>query len=157
MALDNKKWGKTLNVKAVHAFEQLSEIDKETEPNKKMDLLHKYGGQTPLSFLLSLNFRKDITLDLPEGMPPLDPKELDAVTHPDLAGNLASSIHRLKNCTPKSTLKNFKKEEIFVEVLLACPLKDAEILCSAKDKALMELYPTITANFVKAVFPNYVS
>jgi len=111
----------------------------------------------PLSFLLSLNFRANIKLDLPEGMPPLDPKEMDSVIHPDFAGNLASSIHRLKGCLTTSNIKAFKKEDIFVQVMLSCPLKDAEILCSAKDKALLELYPSITAEFVKSAFPAYVS
>jgi hypothetical protein len=35
-------------------------------------------------------------------------------------------------------------------------MKDAEILCSAKDHALEELYPSITAEVVASVYPNYV-
>jgi hypothetical protein len=105
---------------------------------------------------MSLNFRSDIKLDLPEGMPPLEPNEMDTVTHPDMMGALSTSVHRLKNCMSGGTIKQFKKEEIFVQVLLACPMKDAEIVCAAKDKALEELYPSITADLVKSVFPAYV-
>ena len=147
-------WGNK-SVKLVHAFEQLDAINGTTDENKTK-LLEKYGSAPPLNFLLSLNFKNSIKLDLPEGMPPLSPKELDSVTHPDMIGALSSSIHRIKNCLPNNGLQSFKKQDIFIQILLACPLKDAEIVCSAKDKSLVELYPTITAEFVKTVFPHYV-
>ena len=142
--------------KLIHAFEQLDIIEA-AKDGEKLTLLKQYGSLAPLSFVLSLNFRNDIKLDLPEGMPPLDPNELDASTHPDLMGTLATAVHRLKNCmVGVKTNKQFKKEDIFVQVLLSCPLKDAEILCSAKDKALEELYPSITSELVKSAFPAYV-
>ncbi len=155
--LENKEWGKTKNpsIKLVHAFEQLDAIEKATG-DEKVALLKEYGAKAPLNFLLSLNFRSDIKLDLPEGMPPLEANELDQVTHPDMMGNLASNVHRLQNCLPGNNLKAFKKEDIFIQVLLSCPLKDAEIVCFAKDKALEELYPSITSAFVKHVFPVFV-
>lgn len=152
----SKKWGAVDTTgKLVHSYEMLDAIEK-ASGNDKVTLLKKYGAIAPLSFLLSLNFRSDITLDLPDGMPPLDPKEMDSATHPDMMGNLGSSIHRLKNCMPNTNLKPFKKQDIFIQVLLSCPLKDAEIVCSAKDKALEELYPSITTELVKSVFPAYV-
>lgn len=148
-------WNKTIIKKHLHAFEFLDEIEKAKDQDK-INLLKVYGMKVPLNFILSLNF-SDVKLDLPEGMPPLEPTELDTVTHPDLIGNLSASIHRLKNCMPESKIKQFKKEEIFIQVILACPLKDAEILCAAKDKALEELYPSITKELVKEVFPLYVN
>ena len=159
MAIDtNREWvvrpGKT--IKLQHAFEMLGEIEHKTGHDKKM-ALWTYGKVTPLSFLLSLNFHSGICLDLPEGMPPLHPKEMDNVTHPDLIGSLSASIHRLKNCMPQAkNIKQFKKEDIFIQVLLSCPLKDAEILCSCKDGALEELYPSITPELVKEIFPAYI-
>ncbi len=154
--IENKQWGKSKNIKKIHAFEMLNEIEK-AKDEEKLQLLKKYGSVTPLSFLLSLNFRKDVVLDLPEGMPPLEPNEMDTVTHPDMMGTLATQIHRLKNCLPNNNIKPFKKEEIFIQVLTACPMKDAEIVCAAKDKALEELYPSITSELVKKVFPSYVN
>lgn len=143
-------------LRKIHAYEQLGEIDNEKDPTKKKKLLKEYGSKTPLNFLLSLNFNKNVVLDLPSGMPPLDLKDMDNHTHPDFMGLLGANIARLRHCTPKSDLKKFKKHQMFYDVLINCPLKDAEIVCSAKDKALVELYPTITAEFVKEVFPNYV-
>ncbi len=143
-------------MKPIHAFELLGAIEAETDVTKKKALLKEYGGKTPLNFILSLNFNRAIQLDLPEGMPEMDLKDMDLHSHPDFAGLLASGITRIRHCTIDSDLKRFKKEQIFYEVLVNCPMKDAEILCSAKDKALIELYPSITAELVKEVYPTYV-
>lgn len=144
-------------LKAIHAYEQLGEIENEPNVFKKQELLKKYGNTAPLAWLLSLNFRKDIILDLPEGMPEIELKHLDALTHPDFMGLLASGIARVAYCKNTSQLPRAKKESIFYDTLINCPLKDAEILCSAKDKALEELYPSITKELVKSVFPRYVT
>lgn len=143
-------------LKPIHAFEMLENLDIESDVEKKRALLKEYGGKPPMNFILAMNFNKNIKMDLPEGMPPMDLKDMNDLAHPDFQGLLATGIPRLKHCTKQSNLKKFKKEEIFYEVLINCPLKDAEILCSAKDRALEELYPSITADFVKSVFPEYV-
>lgn len=143
-------------LKPIHGHEQLSLIDLEQNEKKKKMLLAEFGAKSPLNFILSLNFNDGVQLDLPEGMPEISPNHLDSLTNDDFMGLLASSISRVRHCSTKSDLTRTKKENIFYEVLINCPLKDAEILCSAKDKALEELYPTITAEFVASVFPSYV-
>lgn len=146
-------------VRLIHAFEQLDAIEKATG-YEKQKLLEEYGKKTPLNWVLSLNFRDDIVLELPEGMPPMDLKDMDDSTHPDMQGLLSASIGRLKYCVnnkEKSHLKKFKKEQIFYEIIATVPIKDAEILCSAKDKSLTEMYPTITRELVGEIFPAYVS
>jgi len=146
-----------ITLKLIHAYEQLDAIDQETNVYKKQALLKEYGVKSPLNFILSMNFNSDVKIDLPEGMPPLDLKNMDAHTHPDMMGLLSAGIHRLNpHCLVGSNLKRIKKEQIFYEILVNCPLKDAEILCSAKDRALLELYPSITSEFVQSVFPVYV-
>ena len=144
------------NTKSIHCYEQLDEIEATTDIAKKVMLLQKYGSVAPLNFILSLNFNKNVILDLPEGMPAIPLKEMDAHTHPDFMGMLGSGISRLRHCVKSSDLKRLKKETIFMDVVTNCPLKDAEILCSAKDKALIELYPSVTAELVSTVFPAYV-
>jgi len=143
-------------VKPIHCYEQLDEIEKEKDETRKLQLIKEYASRPPLNFILSLNFNSTVKLDLPEGMPPMDPKDMDMLTHPDFMGQLGSTIARLRHCVPGNDLKKFKKEQIFYEVLTNCPLKDAEILCSAKDKALTELYPSVTGELVAKVFPKYV-
>lgn len=142
--------------KKIHAFEQLQEINDAADEAAQQVKLMQYGEHAPLNFILSLNYNHAVKLDLPAGMPPLDLKDLDAATHPDLMGLLAANIARLRHCTVQSDLRKKKKEQIFYEVLANCPLKDAEIICSAKDRALEELYPKITAAVVAKAFPSYV-
>lgn len=146
------------NIRPVHCFEMLDAIVKEKDPARFKKALGWYGAKLPLNFILSLNFNHTIKLELPEGMPPLDLKDMDAQTHPDMMGLLAGSIGRVKHCLASNcTVSKNKKENIFYEVLINCPLKDAEILCSAKDHALEELYPAITAEAVREIFPAYVN
>lgn len=145
-----------ITLKAIHAYEQLDLIEK-AEGEAKVQLLRKYGAIAPLNFVLSLNYNHQVKLDLPEGMPPIEPRHLDGHTHPDFMGLLGSQTYRLKNLRVESKVPKFRKEQIFYEILINCPLKDAEILCSAKDRALEELYPSITADLVKSVFPKYVN
>lgn len=151
----SKKDNMAIKLKAIHAFEQLAEIEA-AEGEQKIALLKQYGAKAPLNFLLSLNYNKKVVLDLPEGMPPIEPRHLDSHTHPDFMGQLGSQLNRLKNLRVEAKVPKYRKEQIFYEILINCPLKDAEILCSAKDRALEELYPTVTADFVKSVFPLYV-
>lgn len=143
-------------MKLIHCFEQLDAIEAEEDAYKKKLLIEQYGATSPLNFILSLNFNHNVVLDLPEGMPAIDLKDMDIHTHPDLQGLLSGGISRVKHCLISSTLKQFKKSQIFYEVLINCPMKDAEILCSAKDHALEELYPSIIAEVVASVYPNYV-
>lgn len=143
-------------VKAIHAYEMLDDICKQKDPVAFAKALNWYGSKPPLNFILSLNFNHTVVLELPEGMPPLDLKDMDAQTHPDLMGLLSSSISNVRHCVKDNKLTKNKKEQLFYDVLINCPLKDAEILCSAKDHALEELYPKITAEMVAVAFPAYV-
>lgn len=143
-------------LKAIHCHEQLAAIENENDPAKKLALLKEYGSKSPCNFILSLNFNDGVQLDLPDGMPALDLKDMNQQTHDDFMGLLSASISRLRHCSVKSDLTRRKKEMVFYEVLINCPMKDAEIVCSAKDKALEELYPSITADLVASVFPSYV-
>jgi len=144
------------NIKAIHAFEMLDEIEAAKDGSKK-ELLTKYGAALPLNMLLSLNFDDTVALDLPEGMPPMRKKDLDTSAHPDSFGQLSGSIHKLKYCLPNSNLNRIKKESMFYDVITSCPLKDSEIVCAAKDSELEELYPSITKELVQDVFPLYVN
>ena len=144
-------------IKLIHAFEQLGAIEAETSPFKKLKLLEQYGTLSPLSFLLSLNFNHDIKLELPEGMPAIEPKHMSIASHPDMMGLLGGSIGRLKNCQLGIKIPQRKKQELFYDALINCPMKDAIILCACKDHGLEEDYPSITYELVETVFPTYVS
>lgn len=137
-------------------YDYLKEID-DAEPEKKIELLKKYGAVSPLNFILSLNFRHDLDIGIPEGMPPLDIYKRDESMHPDtFPGILQTEIRRIVTMVQhKDSMPKVKREHIFLQVLEAIPPKEADVLIFAKDHALTELYPTITYELVESIFPNY--
>lgn len=140
----------------IYADEILKSID-EARDEEKIDLLKKHGSVPPLNFILSLNFREDLDLGIPEGMPPLEIYKRDEVTHPDLFPSiLQTEIKRILSIYQnKDKLQKSRREHIFLQVLESIPPKEADVLIYAKDHALTELYPTITYQLVESVFPSY--
>ena len=139
------------NVKPKFANEFFEAIEKAENKETK---LKEYGELPPLNFILSMNFDSNVQFDLPEGMPPYNRNEAD---HPDLYAPLASNIRRILVCLKSDNrLPKWKKENTFIQMLEGCNPKEADILVHAKDKALTEMYPWLTADLVKTVFPSYV-
>lgn len=143
---------KNVTPKFAHEFLQLIE---KANGDEKIELMKKYGGHPPLNFLLSMNYNKNVLFDLPSGMPPY---KRDEATHEDLFSPLASQIRRMFSClSSNKTIPRFKKENVFIQLLEAINPKEADILLACKDRALTELYPSITKELVGSVYPAYVS
>ncbi len=139
------------NVKPKFAHEFFEAIEK--SDNRKATLWD-YGQLPPLNYLLAMNFDSTVEFSLPEGMPPYNRNESD---HPDLYAPLASNIKRIMLClkSDKRT-RQIKKEAIFIQMLEGINPKEADILVSAKDKALHEIYPWLTKELVQEVLPQFV-
>lgn len=136
-----------------YAYEFLDKIEKATGDDKKR-LLREYGARPPLNFLLSMNYNSSIVFGIPSGTPPY---RRDEATHADLFSPLASQIPRMKNCLKSNThIPRMKKEHVFIQLMEAINPKEGDILVACKDRALTELYPTITRELVQSVFPAYV-
>jgi len=134
--------------------EVLSLIDK-TEGEKKVELLKKYGAMHPYNMILALNFDDRVQVNVPEGVPPY---KQDQSQHPDTyQTTLSQQIKRIGAILKGRSehIPRLQRESIFIQVLEGIPPKEAEVLIFAKDKALTELYPTITFDLVKQQFPNY--
>lgn len=137
------------------AYEFLEAIEK-ASGDEKIALLKKHGVESPLNYILSLNFREDLDIGIPEGMPPLDIYKRDEITHPDLFPSiLQSEMRRIVAIAQNKDIPKARREHIFLQVLESIPPKEADILIFAKDHALEELYPSITYELVESVFPNY--
>lgn len=139
---------------ARHAFEFLKLIDEAKTEEKKIELLKKWGSIPPLNMLLSLNFNEKVKLALPEGTPPY---KRDESIHFDLFSPLATQIPRLKICLNTVPAKRMDKERVFIQVLENVSPQEGDVLVFAKDKALTEMFPTLTAELVAKVYPHYVS
>lgn len=131
-------------------FDAIAKADGEERKSK----LKEYGALPPLNFLLAMNFDNNVVFELPPGMPPYNRNEAD---HPDLYAPLATCIRRIMLCLKSDTRQpKWKKENVFTQLLEGINPKEADILVFAKDKALEEMYPWLTAELVKEVFPQYV-
>jgi len=134
--------------------EVLSKIDK-AEGEEKEELLKKYGAMHPYNMILALNFDDRVQVNVPEGVPPY---KQDESQHPDTyQTTLSQQIKRIGSILKGRSehMSRLQRESIFIQVLEGIPPKEAEVLIFAKDKALGELYPTITFDLVKTYFPNY--
>lgn len=134
--------------------EVLTKIDK-AEGDEKVRLLKQYGSQHPYNMILSLNFDDRVRVNVPEGVPPY---KQDESQHPDtFQTTLSQQIKRMGGILVGRSehIPKMQRESIFIQILEGIPPKEAEVLIFAKDKALTELYPTITFDFVKEHFPNY--
>lgn len=137
-----------------HIYQIMEKIDKETDLQKKKMLIWEHGQKPPFNMLWALNFCDRISLELPEGDPPY---KHDGETNEDIfPSSLAQEIRKVGNCMTGVKIAKWKKENIFTQVCEAIPLKDAQVLVFAKDKALTELYPTITKELIAEIFPAYV-
>jgi len=134
--------------------EVLSKIDK-AEGDEKVELLKKYGAMHPYNMILSLNFDERVKINVPEGVPPY---KQDESQHPDtFQTTLSQQIKRVGGILVgrSENVPKMQRESIFIQILEGVPPREAEVLVFAKDKALEELYPTITFDLVKEHFPQY--
>lgn len=143
---------------ARHSYEFLKLINDAPE-DEQLELLKKWGTISPLNMILSLNFDSRISMVFPEGAPPYNRNES---VHPDMCTPLSGQIGRLKGCIsfdkrPPGLVRKLDRERVLIQVLEQIAYFEADILIAAKDKKLQEIYPNITAELVKKVFPNYVS
>ena len=137
------------------ANEFLNLIEKAKTEEERVAALRMYGSYPPLNFLLSMNYNMNVVFELPPGMPPYN---RDEATHFDLFSPLASQIRRMQICLKSNGhAPRFKKENVFTQLLESINPQEADILVACKDRALTELYPSITKELVASVFPAYVS
>jgi len=137
-----------------YANEILKKID-DAEGGTKVQLLKKYGAMTPWNLLLSLNFHDQIKVNVPDGMPPY---KRDESINPDFfKTTLGREIRRVGAILVGRSehIAKLQREAIFIQILEGVPPGEADVLCFAKDKALEEMYPTITYDLVASVFPDY--
>ena len=142
------------NIKSPKHVADYMKIINESPHDTQIALLVKYGKTSPYDMLLSLNFNSTISLDLPPGLPSTFKR--DEATNADLFSPLASQIGRLKSCLKTNPIKKVDKERVFIQVIESIPPCDADILALCKDKELTRVYPNITADLIKEVYPHWV-
>lgn len=121
-----------------------------TKP-QKISLLREHRSPA-LVALFVWNFDDSVKSALPEGEVPYTPN--DSPT-PEAQSKLASQYRTLYNYVRggNDTLKQTRREALFIELLESLHPDEAEIICLVKDKNLGKKY-RITHNVVKEAYPD---
>jgi hypothetical protein len=130
----------------------LAEILKKTSEFEKkqdrMEYLNKWDSAA-LRALLKYAYDPKVKFLLPEGAPPYKANDL-----PDLQNVLYSELRKLylfiEGGNP--SLKQTRREYLFVQMLENLDKEDAELLLAVKDKKIP--YKGITKKFVEEMFPG---
>ena len=130
--------------------EILDLVHKAKTKNKKVEILKKYNSDA-LRMLIKSSFDPNIVWAMPKGTVPYTPNDAPAGTeHTRLATESRKLFHFIRgadNITPQ-----FKKEQMFVQMLEGLHKDEAELLCYAKDKELHKIVKGLSAPVVRQAF-----
>lgn len=115
--------------------------------NEQVEFLKAECNHVVVRQLLRLAVSPSVTWTLPEGDPPYKESELD---EPGLLLGFVRKLYIFTSEGPKS-LKQTRREFLFVELLQSVPPADAKLLLLIKDKKLPEGLKPAT---VKKAFPE---
>lgn len=135
--------------------EILDQVDKAKTKAEKIQLLKKY--ETPvLKTLLRLNFDPLLKMDLPDGEPPFKKEPDKPIGYSE--SNLITEYRRFYIwLTPQPGLSKIKKETLFIEMLEALHITEAEVLCLAKDRKLHTKFKSIKEDLVREAYPKAIT
>ena len=134
-------------------YEILEELDSCTTKQRKVDLINtKYSNHTPLQYVLRWNFDRSIKSLLPEGEPPFDKERKDGDS-PQALWSYLKMFPNFVDSAQGRQLPELKRENLFIEMLDALDLEEANVIVLAKDGKLEEKYD-ITIDVVNAAYPD---
>ena len=146
MAFDEDgKFGPTLTF-----HEILLKVNNAKYKPKKLKVLQHYNT-AELRMVLKAAFDPNIEWQLPDGEPPYKKNDApEGTEHTYLKREARRLYHFIKGGNPN--LSQNKRETMFVQMLEGLSTVEAELLVSAKDKALNKKYKGLTANLIKEAF-----
>ncbi len=131
--------------------EVLQKVSNAKTKAEKIKLLQQYNTQALRSILI-WNYDESIISMIPEGEVPYRPNEAPAGTEHTI---LEQEYRKLYNYIKggNNELKQFQREQMFVQLLEGLHSSEAELLCLVKDKELQKKY-RITKAVVEEAFPQ---
>ena len=119
---------------------------------EKIALLQKHNSAA-LRQILIINFDDSVVSVMPEGDVPYTPNEAPVGTdHSRLEHEYRGLFRFFKGGDP--TLKNLKREQMFVQLLEGLSDEEAELICLVKDGIMNTKYKRITKAVVSEAFPQ---
>lgn len=130
--------------------EILTKVNNANTKPKKVDILKKYDCE-PLRMLLKAALDPNIVWLLPKGEVPYVKNESpEGTEHTSLRLEAKRLYHFIKGGNDK--LPQFKREDMFIQMLEGLHESEAELLINAKDKKLHQVYRGLSAAAVKEAF-----
>ena len=137
--------------------EVLTKVNNAKTKDKKIAIL-KDNDSEALRAIIKSSFDPNIQWVMPEGDVPYKPNEVpEGTEHTRLNQEYRQLWHYIKGADAKTP--QFRKEQMFVQLLEGLHEDEAKVLCHAKDKILHQKYKGLSDNVVKEAFgwnENYI-
>ena len=130
--------------------EVLKKVHNAKTKDKKIQILRENNSDA-LRMVLKGSFDPNIEWVLPEGEVPYSPNDApDGTQHTVLFQESKKLWHFIKGADNKNP--QWKKENMFVQMLEGLSAGEAEVLVAAKDKKLHQVYKGLSAAVVREAF-----
>ena len=130
--------------------EVLTKVNNAKTKDKKIAIL-KENDSEALRAIIKSSFDPNIQWVMPEGDVPYKPNEVpEGTEHTRLNQEYRQLWHYIKGADAKTP--QFRKEQMFVQLLEGLHEDEAKVLCHAKDKVLHQKYKGLSDNVVKEAF-----
>ena len=130
--------------------EILDLVHKAKTKDKKVEILRKYNSDA-LRMVIKSSFDPNIVWVMPKGNVPYTPNDAPAGTEHTRLATEAKKLYRFirggDNITPQ-----FKKEQMFVQLLEGLHKEEAELIWYEKDKQLHKIVKGLSAPVVRQAF-----
>ena len=137
--------------------EVLTKVNNAKTKDKKIAIL-KDNDSEALRAIIKSSFDPNIQWVMPEGDVPYKPNEVpEGTEHTRLNQEYRQLWHYIKGADTKTP--QFRKEQMFVQLLEGLHEDEAKVICYAKDKVLHQKYKGLSDNVVKEAFgwnENYI-
>ncbi len=130
--------------------EILDLVHKAKTKDKKVEILRKYNSDA-FRMIIKSSFDPEIRWTMPEGNVPYEPNDAPAGTEHTRLATEAKKLYRFIRGGDDGT-PQFKKEQMFIQMLEGLHKDEAELLCYAKDKKLHKVVKGLSAPVVRQAF-----
>lgn len=130
--------------------EVLKKVHNAKTKEKKVELLQQYDNEA-LRMVIKSSFDPNIEWLLPEGEVPYKKNEAPEGTEHTVLRREAKKLYRFVRGGDAS-LPQFKRENLFIQMLEGLHFSEAQLLIDAKDKKLHQVYKGLSKDVVKEAF-----
>ena len=130
--------------------EVLKKVHNAKTKNKKIEIL-KENNSDALRMVLKSSFDPNIEWVFPEGEVPYQKNEAAEGTEHTVLRKESRKLYRFIK-GGDNTLPQFKKENLFIQMLEGLHESEAQLIVDAKDKKLHQVYKGLSDNVVKEAF-----